>query len=131
MERMDNEPRIVIAPDLNVWPHELETARALAKAGMRVEFLRRSEEQRVTSADIIIDGIAWEMKAPTGDKAAVIQRNLHRALHQSPNVVFDSFRMKKLPDKVIERELRKHAQIMKSMKRLMFVNRKREVIDIK
>lgn len=38
--------KIIIAPDLNVWPHEYETAKALAMAGMTVEFIRRSEEYR-------------------------------------------------------------------------------------
>ena len=55
--------KIIIAPDLNVWPHEYETAKSLAMAGMTVEFIRRSEEYRTTSADVIIDGAAWEIKA--------------------------------------------------------------------
>ncbi len=33
-------------------------------AGMAVEFIRRSEERRTMSADVIIDGMEWEIKAP-------------------------------------------------------------------
>lgn len=39
--------------------------------------------------------------------------------------------MKQMPDSTVERELRKRAQEMKSLKRLFFVNKSREVIDIK
>lgn len=95
--------KIIIAPDLNVWPHEYETAKALAMAGMTVEFIRRSEEHRTTSADVIVNGLIWEIKAPESDKAKVIEKNLRKALHQSKNVIFDARRMKKLPDMVIER----------------------------
>lgn len=123
--------KIIIAPDLNVWPHEYETAKALAMAGMTVEFIRRSEEYRTTSADVIINGMEWEIKSPRSDKASAIDKNSRKALHQSKCVIFDSRRMKRVPDSTIEKELRKSASILRSMKRLVFVNRRGEVIDIK
>lgn len=123
--------KIIIAPDLNVWPHEYETAKALAMAGMTVEFIRRSEEYRTTSADVIIDGVEWEIKAPKSDKLKMVQKNLRLALHQSENVIFDSRRIKGIPDHAIERELRKWGGEMRSLKHLIFVNRHGIVIDIK
>ena len=39
--------------------------------------------------------------------------------------------MKDLPDATVERELRKHARDMRSIERLVFVNHRGEVIDIK
>lgn len=77
--------KIIIAPDLNVWPHEYETAKSLAMAGMTVEFIRRSEEYRTTSADVIIDGAAWEIKAPKAINPKAIERNLRKASHQAAN----------------------------------------------
>ena len=115
--------KIIIAPDINVWPHELETAKALSRAGMTVEFLRRSEEQRTTSADVVIDGLQWEMKAPKAGNARRIQKTLREALHQADSVIFDSRRMPQMPDSAIERELRKSAGSLKSIRRLIFVNR--------
>lgn len=127
----NSQGKIVIAPGINLWEQEYETAQALAMAGLTVEFIRRSEENRRTSADAMINGLVWEMKAPKADNARAIDRNLRRALHQSPNIIFDSHRMKKLPDAVIERELRKHVLEMRSIKHLWFINRHREIIDIK
>lgn len=122
--------KIIIAPDLNVWPHEYETAKALAMAGMTVEFIRRSEEYRTTSADVVIDGMEWEIK-PKSDKLKMVQKNLRRALHQSENVIFDSRRMKGIPDHAIERELAKWGNEIRSLNHLLFVNRHGTVIDIK
>ena len=123
--------KIIIGPGVSVWPHELKTAEALAAAGYSVEFIRRSEEKRAKSADVLINGGAWEMKSPTADNLHAIDRNLRRALHQSDCIIVDSCRMKKVPDYAVERELRKLAGELKSLKRLKFVNRKRAVIDIK
>ena len=125
------EGKIIIQSGTNVWPHELKTAEALAAAGYTVEFVRRSEEKRAQSADVLMLGEVWEMKAPRSDKASAIDKNVRKALHQSKWVIFDSRRMKKIPDTTVERELRKSAQTLRSMRRLLFVNRKAEVIDIK
>ena len=58
LRRMAREKgKIIIAPGINVWPHELKTAEALAEAGHVVEFVRRREEKRAKSADALIDGV--------------------------------------------------------------------------
>ena len=128
---MPKEGQVIIAAGANVWPHELKTAQALAAAGYTVEFLRRSEGKRVTSADAVIAGVVWEMKAPTADNLKAIERNLKRGSWQSGNIIFDSARMKKVSDEAVERELRRQAALVKRVKRLRFVNKAREIVDIK
>ena len=123
--------KIIIGSGINVWPHEMKTAEALAAAGYVVEFIRRSEEKRAKSSDAFIGGVIWEMKSPTADNLHALDRNVRRALHQSDCVIVDSCRMKKVPDHAVERELRKLATELRSLKRLKFVNRNRAVIDIK
>lgn len=123
--------KIIIAPDVNIWPHEYDTAQSLALAGMTVEFIRKSEERFATSADVLIDGVQWEMKSPKSDKLKMVQKNLRLALRQSQNVIFDSRRMKKLPDSAIEREVRKWGYELKAMKHLIYVNRQGEVVRVK
>ena len=117
-------------PNAAVWPHELSTAKALANAGHTVEFRANENIEFVKSPDILIDGEIWEMKSPTSAKLVAVERNLKKAYHQSKNIVFDSQRMGRLPDKSVQRELVKQFQLTKSIKRLLFVNRKRESIDI-
>ena len=110
----------------------MKTAEALAADGRTVEFVRRSEEQRATSADVLMDGIVWEMKAPTASNMKAVEKNLRKALDQSDCVIFDSRRMKGIPDRAIERELRVCATgRVKALRRLLFVNRHAQIIDIK
>ena len=123
--------KIIIGQGINVWPHELKTAQAFAAVGKDVEFVRRNEGERMTSADAIIDGLIWEMKAPTADNLKAIERNLKRGRWQSENIIFDCRRMKKVPDAAIEREVRKQAFAVPRIKRLRYVNKHGQVVDIK
>lgn len=122
---------IIIPGDANVWPHERKTAQALARAGFDVEFIRKNNAPHETTADVLVNGLLWEMKSPTSEKLRMVERNLRRAAHQSPNVIFDSRRMKGVPDEAIERELRKWSSELRGVSHVLFVNRHGAVIDIK
>ena len=123
--------KIIRDPHINVWPHEMRTAEALADAGYTVEFVKRSEEFRQTSADFLIEGIIWEMKAPKSGSHKAIERNLRRAANQSTHVIIDSRRMKNAKDNIVERELRKGISQIAAIKAILFINRKGEVIDFR
>lgn len=126
-----NVGEIIIEPGANVWPHEMKTAEALGSAGYTVRFIRRSEEQRAKSADAIINGTIWEFKAPESDKLKVVEKNLRKALHQSDCVVFDSRRMKRLPDNAIRHEVEKWAAELKSLRQLIYVDKHHDVHILK
>jgi hypothetical protein len=125
------EGKIIIPSGVNVWPHELKTAQALSAIGCTVEFIRKSERERECSADAHIDSLKWELKAPNGSSLSLVEKNLRRAVKQSGNIVFDSRRVKRIPDAALERELAKWAKEIKGVDRLKFINRHRVVIDIK
>lgn len=115
----------------NVWPHEMRTAQALAAAGHDVMFVRKSDAPHERTADLVMDGMPWEMKAPRSSAIRRVQRTLRDALKQSRNVVFDTRRMGNLPDAAIERELRKWARELRSLDRLVMVCRGGIVVEIK
>jgi hypothetical protein len=121
---------IIIPAGLQVWEHELKTAEVLAQRGYIVEFVAVSTHYKIKSADIVIDGVLYEIKSPVASKLSAVERNLKRAYHQSVNIVFDSRRMKYLPDKSIQKELVKQFVLTKNIKSILLVNRKQEVIDI-
>lgn len=121
--------KIIIEPGLNIWPHELKTAEALANAGYTVKFIRKSEADHEKTPDVLIDGEPWEMKAPNGSLMKRVEKNIRRGLAQSSNIAFDSRRLKNIPDLAIERELRTCAYgRVKKLKHLIFVNRKGNVM---
>ena len=71
-----------------------------------------------------------KLKAPNGSKIDTVERNLRRAKEQSDRVVFDSARMKKIPDFAIKREILAKAPLISGIREVIFVNRKRECVDI-
>lgn len=122
---------IIIKSGIDVWEHERRTAQALANAGYTVSFIKRSEEEHVRTPDVVIDGVLWEMKSPISNRLPKIQKTLRQAIHQSPNVIYDSQRIKNLNDNQIQKELEKWSVQFRAMKHLLFVNKKREIIVIK
>ena len=121
----------IIKGGVKPWPHELRTAEALVAHGLTVSFLVRKEGEHQSSADVEIDGIEWEMKSPVSNSLSNIQKTLRKAAHQSSCIIYDSQRVKNLTDQQIERELRKQAVALRSVKHVIFVTKKRNLIDIK
>lgn len=122
----------ITAPSsLNIQSHEMDTARAIADAGHDVTFVHRSWGNRVTSADVVIDGVVWEMKSPQASDRKAIERNLRKACKQSTSIILDSQRMKGASDQEIEKRLRGICPHIKAIRRLRFINRERRIIDIK
>lgn len=130
MAKNINTGKIIIHPNVDVWEHEISSAKALANSGYVIEFQINKNIEFTKSPDILINNKLWEIKSPRSSKLVSIERNLKKAYHQSKNIVFDSQRMGKLPDKSILKELIKQFKLTKNIKMLLFINRKRKVIDI-
>lgn len=121
---------ISIPAGVHVWAHELKTAKALANTGYTVRFLANNGARYAKTPDVLINNEKWEIKSPKTDKLSAIERNLKRATKQSGNIIIDSHRMRKLHDTSIQKLLMSKLKQQKTIKRLLFVNRKRQVIDI-
>ena|SRR5580700_11606357 len=121
---------IIIPAGLDVWEHELRTAQTLARNGYTVQFLAAEQGYRRKAADVLIDNVTYEMKSPKADKLSAIERNLKRATKQSCNIVIDSRRMSKIHDATIQKFLVQKLKQQKTIKRLIFVNRRHQIIDI-
>lgn len=120
---------ITIENGANIWPHELHTAKALASAGYNIRFIPNNTS--LSSADAYVNNTLFEFKAPEGSSVKSIQRNLVKALNrQSPNIVIDSFRMRYMRDSSIRNYLISRLEARKGLKRLIFVTKTGNVIDI-
>ena len=123
--------KIIIPPDINIWPHEHQTARALAMSGYTVQFIRKSNKEREHSADCYIDDVKWELKSPNAHHLKTIRKNLKKACTQSRQVVLDSNRIKGIPDQAILREVKQQVNKIKYLDAVKYINKRRQVIDIK
>ena len=121
---------VIIPASADVWPHELDTARALAAHGHTVRFLPRIGGNGVKSADILMDGAVWEMKSPRSGNLSSLQKNLRRAGKQSRFVIVDIARMRGISDAGAERELRRLLPLVKSVRRIILITKSKDEVDI-
>ncbi len=128
---MANQGEIIIRNGAHLWPHEIKTAEALSKAGYTVVFIAKSTLEHEKSADILLDGISYEMKSPTSSHLSAIKRNIKKAMSQSMNIIFDSKRMKDVKDYQVLHELEKQLRENRKIESLFFVDKKRAVHKLK
>jgi trehalose utilization protein len=124
------EGSIIIPAGLDVWDHELKTAQVFARNGYIVQFLVTDQTYRMKTADVLIGNETYEIKSPKADKLSAVERNLKRAARQSGNIIIDSRRMSKVHDATIQKFLAQKLKQQKTIKKLLFVNRKHQIIDI-
>ena len=120
--------KIVIPAGRRPWPHEMRLADILASAGHNIEFLPESNIKN--TADILVDGVEYEIKSPITSKANSLEHVLKKALRQSPNIIIDTSRMKKSRDDNTRKFLINQMQTRKQIKKLIMVTKQGRIIDI-
>lgn len=119
---------IYIAPGRKPWPHETRVAEVLAKAGYYVEFLA---EGRLPGADIRLDGIVeYELKSPEYFNSNTLEHTIRKAIRQSPNIIIDTSRMKKVRDYQVRHFLIGQVYKNSRIKRLLMITKRGVIIDI-
>ena len=119
---------IYIPPGRQPWPHELRVAKILAMAGHNIEFL---PESNIKTADILLDGVEYEIKSPLTNKPDKLERNIKRGLKQAKNIVFDSSRIKNMRDDNLRRFLVGKARQQKQIGELILITKRGQIVDIK
>ena len=110
------------------WPHELRAAKVLASAGYKVEFIM--PRQNLPTADILLDGIEYEMKSPLSGNTNSLEHLLKKGLLQSHNLIIDTSRLKKTSDAQIYRFLVAQYRKREQLKRLLLINKQAKIIVI-
>lgn len=110
--------------------HELEIVVVFLAMGKDVEFLKPSRIKGAKTPDIVMDGISWEMKSPTGNKSYTIEEQLRRASKQSAYIIIDT-RRTSLFDTKIEKQIYNYLKKSHTLKKVLVINKKSEVLDIK
>ena len=128
MKRTRKNGRIIIPANRKPWRHELRVAGILADAGFEVVFI---PEKNVSTADILLDGVQFEIKSPFTNKPDKIERNIKRGLKQSKNIIIDASRIKNMRDDSLQRFLIRKAQEQKQIGRLILITKKGKIVDIR
>ena len=111
-------------------PHEVEVAWILARHfGVNVEFLRPSEGYKMKTADIVMNGLIWELKSPTGSSRMTVSNQFRRASKQSTHIVFDARRVHLDEDNALSQvrvEMKK-----RRFKAVLFITKAGTVLEIR
>ena len=119
--------KVVVPANANPWPHELRVAKILALAGYAVEFI---PEINTKTADILLDGIEFEIKSPKSANANSLEHILKKAVKQSCNIIIDTSRMKNVRDDNTRRFLINQVRIRRQINNLIMITKQGQIIDI-
>jgi hypothetical protein len=90
----------------------------LNSCGKDIEFL----VQGIHTADIVIDGLLWEIKCPTGKEKRTIDNNFKTASKQSENLIFD-LRKIRLSEEQCLSKLKIELRSRSNIKRLLVISK--------
>ena len=104
--------------------HEERTVDFLRKQGYDIELIPPSNSPKSKTPDLMMQGLAWEMKSPTSNNLKTIERMFLRGLKQSQNLIIDIRGIKTKPDTVLGYLKRLFSQTKSSKKMIIIYNGK-------
>ncbi|MBQ3296589.1 hypothetical protein IJH01_00440 [Candidatus Saccharibacteria bacterium] len=110
--------------------HEYKTILFFTEMGEDVELIPKSNKKGIRTADIVMDGLQWELKSPRGKGRWLLENTLKKANRQSPNIVIDLRRIKIHQDRCLQ-ELEKQFYKSKGVKWLKVITKTKKIIDFK
>jgi hypothetical protein len=123
---------VIIPTNLSRPPadHEVEVAWILARHyNDIVEFLRPIEGYRIKTADLVMNGVMYEIKSPVGNSKTTISRQIERAVKQSKYIILDG-RRTTIKDTEIENKIRFVLSVRKSVQKVIFITKQQIVVEI-
>lgn len=91
-----------------------------------IKFVVRNDNK---TPDFLIKGKYWELKSPTGNGKYNLQHALRNAAKQSENIIIDA-RFSKIHINKIKNELNYQFKHSKNIKRLLLIDKQKNVVEI-
>ena len=112
-------------------PYEVDVALVLSRYYQTtVEFLVPVDDYKRKSADILMLGVEWEIKCPSGTSRSTISTQFQRATKQSGNIIIDTRRTKLKYDE-IEKRVLNEVKKRTSIQKVIIIDKSEKVIEIK
>ena len=111
-------------------PHEVDVALILARHyKTTIEFIVPVDDYKRKSADIVMLGVEWEIKCPSGTSKSTISGQFQRASKQSKNIVIDT-RLTKLKFEEIEKRVFNEIKKRTNIKKVVLIDKYEKIIEI-
>jgi hypothetical protein len=113
-------------------PHEIEIAKLLVDHfGYIVEFIIPIDGYKIKTADIVMNGLLWEIKSPIGkSRRHLVNAQFDRASKQSKNIIFDG-RRTPLDDEFMMKQIRFEISRRSSLRRVIFITKSEIIVEMK
>ena len=108
--------------------HEYKTVKFFLEKGYDIELIPPSQIKGLHMPDIMMNGVAWEMKAPEGRGKRTLQNTLQNAAHQSVNIIIDLRRCKIKQDDAVK-ELERHFHLFKRIRQMIIITNEAQILD--
>ena len=108
--------------------HEYATVKLFLDKGVDIELIPRSQIKKFRQPDIMMGGVAWEIKAPIGTGKKNIENILQGASEQSRNIIIDLIRSK-MPEEDAIKGYEQYFKQSKRIKRMKIIKKNREILD--
>lgn len=110
-------------------PHEIKAAQILANHfGVQVSFVRIRAGYKTKTPDVMIAGVVWEIKSPTGNSIKSTIKRQFKGLKQSRSLIIYTVRTK-LDDILIIQQVKKESTFHR-IDRIKIITKTGRVIDI-
>lgn len=127
---MKQYPSVIVPKHISPRPesHEREIAWILARHFQcRIEFLIPIDSYKTKTADIVMNGIMWEIKSPKGNSVtSTIQAQFKRGAKQSRSLIIDG-RRTKLTDTYIQKQIILELRHRSRIKRVIYITKSSKV----
>ena len=110
--------------------HEYQTVKLLLENGFDVELIPPSKIQGLRMPDIMMLGVAWEMKSPEGNGKNTLKNAIQNASHQSESIIID-LRRTSIQDQAAVKELEKRFKLSRRLKRMKIICKDENILDYK
>ena len=108
--------------------HEYVTVRLFLEMGLDIELIPKSQIKKYRQPDIMMGGVAWEIKAPIGTGKKNIENIMQGASGQSRNIIIDLFRSR-MPEEEAIKGYEQYFRRSKRIKRVKIIKKNRDILD--
>ena len=109
-------------------PHEYATVKLLLENGYDVELIPTSGIKGLRMPDIMMSGVAWEIKSPVGNGKKTLKNAVQNASHQSSNIIID-LRRCKISEPSAIKDLERYFTLSRRLKRMKIVTKEQKILD--
>ena len=109
--------------------HENATVVFMTEQGYDVELIPPVQRKNVRTPDVLMNGLAWEMKAPMSNGKYTIEHAFRSALKQSPNIIFD-IRWSKIPQRKCIAEIERRFNDAKKAQRVLIITKNERILEL-